>query len=789
MSLSALHRKLLRDLWRMRGQAIAVALVVAAGVATLVMLSATVGMLGQSRDAFFAEQRLADVFVELERAPRSVLARLAEISGVERVEGRIRAVAKLEIEGFREPVSAEVLSLPADGTGRLNRLRVMSGRAPGSERSDEAIVSVPFARAHGFRPGAHLGMILNGRRQRLTITGLGVAPEYVIQVSPGSLVPDPRRHGVLWMPERALADAYDMNGAFNSAALALGHDAPVPRVIAAVDRVLRPYGGGGAYPRTEQLSYQAVTDEIRALRVVGGVFMVVFLSVTAFLLNVVISRVVHGQREQIALLKAFGYSNLAVGLHYGELIAGVVLVGALIGAPPGWWLTGQLAGLYARFYHFPELLGGMPLAETLAATGLMLAAGLLGALRAIRAAVRLPPAEAMRPEAPRLYRRSLVERLGLQRWMGQPTRMVARHIERAPLRSGVTLLGVALATGTMLLTSFMGDSFFHVVQERFERAQHQDLSVSLIDERGRSVLHALAATPGVLYAEGIRQVPVRLLGPGGSERTVIQARDPDARLSRLIDRDGREVPLPPRGIVLTDFLATRLGVSVGDRVALEPLQRALPVRTVPVVATVGEYLGMSGYMSLEAINRLLGDGPVVTGAVLRIDRSLADDVLAALRDSPVVTGVGDRLLEIENFYSERAATLLFTTFITGLLAGAIALGVVYNSATITLMERGRELASLRVLGFTRHEVAYILLGELAVLVLLAIPVGMLVGFGLCHVLAAAMWDQNYRLPVVVLADTYTLAAAVILGTAVVSGLLVRRRLGRLDLIAVLKTRE
>ncbi|MDP2852360.1 MAG: ABC transporter permease, partial [Gallionella sp.] len=318
--MKALDRKLFRDLWHMRGQVLAIAAVIMGGVATLVMSLSTYDSLVTTRDRFYGEYRFADVFSSLKRAPDPVAERIAALPGVERLETRVRAGVKLEVAGFGDPITGLLLSLPDVGEAQLNGLYIKRGRTVQPWSTDEVILSDTFADAHRFQPGDKLAAIINGKRKQLTVVGVAVSPEYVYQIAPGSMFPDFKRYGVLWMGRSALAAAYDMEGAFNQVSLTLARDAREQDVIDQVDAILAPYGGTGAYARRDQFSNRFLSEELKQLQTMATVFPAIFLGVAAFLLNVVLSRLIALQREQIAILKAFGYRYGAIGAHYVKLV-------------------------------------------------------------------------------------------------------------------------------------------------------------------------------------------------------------------------------------------------------------------------------------------------------------------------------------------------------------------------------------------------------------------------------------------------------------------------------------
>jgi putative ABC transport system permease protein len=787
----ALDRKLLRDLWHLRGQVLAIAAVIMGGVATLVMSLATYDSLLLTRDRFYAEYRFADVFARLKRAPEPVAERLRALPGVERLETRVSAGVKLEVEGFGDPITGLLLSLPDAGEPQLNVPHLKRGRMVQPFAADEVVLADSFADAHRLDPGDRLAAIVSGKRRTFTVVGVAVSPEVVYQIAPGAMFPDFRRYGVLWTGRNALAAAYDMEGAFNDVALTLARDARVQEVIDGVDAVLGTYGGTGAYRRADQFSNRFLSEELKQLQTTAALFPAIFLGVAAFLLNVVVSRLTALQRAEIAILKAFGYSPAAIATHYVKLVLLVVALGVAAGVALGAWFGRGLSNVYMETtFRFPYLDFVLQPGVVLAAFAVTGAAAVGGTLFAVFRAVRLPPAEGMRPDSPAVYHTSILERSGLARWLAAPSRMILRHIARRPVKSLLTVLGIACACALMIVGNYQKGAIDFMVDVQFRLAGREDLAVNFTEPTSAAALHELAALPGVRRVEGFRDVPAILRFQNHSYRAAVFGIQPEGELHRSLDRDLKPVEVPAGGVVLTDHLAENiLHLRPGDLVTVEVLEGNRRVVEVPVLGITRQYLGVSAYMRQESLNALLREGDVVSGAYLAVESGAEADVYARLHARPRVLGMVANASAIRSFYATIGEFVLFYNLVATLLAGSIGLGVVYNSARIALSERGRELASLRVLGFTRGEIAYILLGELALLALAAIPLGLVVGVALVGALVLAYDSDLYRLPLLLTADNMALGAAVVVASALVSGLLLWHRLGKLDLIAVLKTRE
>ena len=787
--MTALDRKLLRDLWQMRSQALAIALVVASGVALFVGSRITFASLEATRDAFYRLHGFADVFARAKRVPNARAAEIAGTSGVGEVATRVVVDVTLDVPGMILPAAGRLISVPERGRAVLNAIELTAGRYIAPGRAHEAVVHERFAAAHGLGPGDRVAAIINGRRKQLEIVGVALSPEYVYTVSPGELFPDARRFGVFWMAREPLATAFDMEEGFNDVSVLLQPGASEAGVIEALDRILEPYGGLGATPRALQTSHWYLTSELQQLSRMGALLPSIFLFVAAFLLNVVLSRIVAVQREQIAALKALGYSNTTIGVHYLWWALSVALAGGLIGVGAGLWLSRLWLGRYTEYFTFPwvELSWSMNVVAGSVGIGL-LAAG-IGALSAVRLAVRLPPAEAMRPASPASYRRSLVERLGLSILLDTPSRIIVRNIVRRPVRTLLSVTGIAFAGSIMIVGSSFVDSIDELLRLQFDVSQRQDVTVNFVEPLSERARYDLARLPGVQKVEEMRSVPVRLRLGQRSRQVGILGLEADSELYRVVDARGRARTVPDHGLLMSQTLADVLEVKLGERLEVEVLEGRRPSIELPVVQLIDDYVGTSAYMEAGALRRFLRESGTLSGAALQVDDGQVDRLFRALKQTPAVAGVGIRQATIDSFQTFLADNMGQMLMISLLFAAIIAFGVIYNTARIALSERNRELASLRVMGFTRGEISYILLGELFLLMLLALPAGSLLGYGLLLAAVQMFESELYRLPLIVQPESHLLGTVTVVVSTVISAAIVRGKLHRLDLIGVLKTRE
>lgn len=787
--MTTLDKKLFRDMKRLWAQSLAIALVMAAGVATLILGVGAYRSLDETRSAYYERYSFGDIFASVKRAPEGLKQRVLEIPGVSAAETRIVEFALLDIEGMVEPATGMAMSIPDYGQAHLNRRYLRSGRYPEAGSTREVTVNESFALAHNFGIGSTFRAILNGNKRTLAIVGIALSPEFIYAVGPGDLIPDPRRFGILWMSEKALAAIFDLEGAFNSVSLKLLRNTNQAEVIKQLDDILERYGGTGAYGRKDQSSHAFLDAELQGLAAMSKVTPPIFLLVSAFLINMTLSRLIALERGQIGLLKAIGYRRITIGMHYIKLILLIAAAGIVIGSVAGTWLGHGLTVLYAEFFHFPFLIFRRSPDLYVIAAAISGTAAVAGGARAIYVALTLPPAVAMSPPAPTLYAHLGIEWLAKLKVYSHLTMMALRHTLRWPIRSGLTILGIALSGAVLIMALFTLDSIDYMIDAIFFQSDRQDATVSFNDKRPISALQAVQQLPGVLAAEPYRAVAVRLHNGHLNRRLSITGKRQDTDLSRVLGHDLKPITLPRTGLVLSEKVAQILDVGRGDAVWVEVLEGKRGLKHVPVSAINQSYLGLSVFMNLESLNEMLEEGPVISGAHISYDTARINALFKAIKATPAISGIAIQSASLGKFRETVAKNIYIMTTVYISLSLIIAFGVVYNSARIQLSERAREFASLRVLGFTRAEVSQVLLTELGLLVVLAIPLGCLIGYGFAWAVIHGFENDLYRIPFIIERDTYAIASFVVLASAAVSSLIVRRHIDQLDMVKALKTRE
>ena len=452
-------------------------------------------------------------------------------------------------------------------------------------------------------------------------------------------------------------------------------------------------------------------------------------------------------------------------------------------------MGGGLVNMYTLFFRFPSLVFKLDYSALGLALVISLGASVLGVLTVVWQAVKLPPAEAMRPEPPADFKPSLFERIGLTRYFSPVTRMALRNIERRPWQAVFTASGLSLATGLMVLPGAMSDSIDYLLTFQWNSQQRQDVTVFLTEPGSGRGFHDLEHLPGVIRAEPIRSVRTRLKFGHRHRKASVIGIDPDATLNRLLDDRGQAIKMPPEGLVMSAKLAEVIGARIGDEVQVEVLEGKRPTLTVPIRGLVTDFAGVFAYMDISALRRLMKEGDTINGAYISLDHKRWDEFMRELKDTPQAAVVMVKRDQLKAFRETTGQSIGIIRTLYFILATIVAFGVVYNSARIALSERSRELATLRVVGFSLAEVRAVLVGELAFLVLAALPAGLLFGRGLALFIMSSFSTETVRLPIVIQTSTYATAILVVLTASVLSFALVSRMIAKLDMVGVLKARD
>ncbi len=780
--MKTLDKKLFRDLWNIKSQAITIGLVVATGVANLISFGSNYDSLQIARDSFYSSKNLAQGFVYCKVAPESILKEIQKIPGIYQIESRIIKEVTLDFSEEIMPTGAKLISYPK----QMNLIHLKSGNPPKGE--NEVVINEAFAILNHLKPGDRVVAILEGRRKVLEISGIGLSPEFVYLFRPGLPLPDNKHYGVMWMESEAMESVFQMQSSFNEI---LFHFTPgqiqTRSILKSIDDMLEPYGGLGADTLDHLPSNKFLKDEFTQLESTSRVIPMIFFGVAAFLLHTVTSRMVTKEKEQIATLKALGYHHNAIILYYLKLILIITLFGSIVGVMLGGYLGKLLLGVYEDFYKFPKLdfIFNAILAIQGVFVGLLI--GATGSYFSVRKVILLQPAEAMRPPVPENFQNKNWEFL-VQSFKTN-TRMTIRNLIRRPMRTILAILGLSSSVMIMIVGTFFYDTIDVMMNTQFNLIQKENLSITLLRPIPRIHISEFMNYNGVLNAEGLRIVPIRLLIENQTKETAIQGVDPQMTLRRFLDKDKNNISFPADGIAMNIELAQSLGIQRGDLIRFEVLEGNRKQAEVRVGALINEVLGRSIYIDHAELSQLLGEGEMVNQVLLSIDQNQENNLIKEFKDVPNIAGLTTKFAILRSFRDTIDRSIMVSIFILVFFAIIISVGVIYNTAMITLSERIFELATLRILGFSIWEVFLIVIGELTFLILISIPLGCVLGYWFSWFFLQTVETNEFQIPLIIHAKTYILSAIASIFTSLFSFYILYNKLKNMDLISVLKTRE
>ncbi len=791
--MTALRRKLLRDLSGSGGLLVAIAAIMAVGVSCYVSMSAAHANLSQAQREYYARCRMADFQIDLKKAPLDALKPLASMPGV-RIRPRIESRLTIDLPGVQKPINGQVYSLPLQRRSVINDIVVTRGSYFTGLHGAEVIVNDAFAKQHRLYPGSKLTVLLNNRRQELVVVGTAISSEFVYVMAPGGLIPDPDNYGILYLSDDYMEEVFDFDGACNQVVGTLSPDLrqQVQRFLDHAELMLADYGVFTTVPRSEQPSHQFLENEIEQLWVFAVLLPGIFLAVAAAVLNLLLGRLIEQQRTIIGTLKALGYSNWHLLLHYLQFGLVVGLIGGLFGCVLGYLLAGTFTSLYRTFFEFPSL--NNDLQPSVFAIGMLISllCALAGTAYSTRKMLKLEPAEAMRPKPPRQGGAILLERLPwLWNRLDTGWRMVLRNVFRNRVR---TLVGVfAAAMGTTLVANGLlaNQSLFYLLDFQFEKVLLSDIDLVFKDEQNRSALYEVKRMPGVDAAEPTLQVACTFRSGHHRKRAGITGLIPESQLTVPRDRQGRAVRIPSAGLVMGRALAERLHVQAGDTVTIRPIKGLRRRHQVQVVSVADGYLGLSCYANLQYLSRLIGEEDVLTGVQLKVnpDQRVRREFYRQLKQLPGVAGYSSRDEVVSNLMDTLLETNLAAVGVIIAFAGALFFGSTYNAATIALTERQREVATMLVLGYTPQAISRLFWRESFVVQMTGTLLGMPLGYLLLIYVAETAANEIARLPLVAPPIVWVWVLGVSFLFSLVSHLVVRRRIYQLHWQESLQVKE
>ena len=792
--MSVLDRKLLRELRGAGLRLAAIASILAIGVGMYVALGTAHRNLSHARMRYYARCRMADFWIDVKKVPLSELEPLWRLPGVVEIQARLQSLVTIDLEQVEQPLNGLVLSLPDEPAAVINNIVLKRGSYFTPSRENETILNEAFARRRGLHPGQTLHVILNNRRQELFIVGTAVSSEFTYLVGAGSIVPDPEHFGVCYIKQSFAEEVLGLKGSANQV---LGRLAPRVRerpeeVLRRAELLLADYGVFAATPLADQSSNRFLANEIEGLEAFGVINPAIFLAVAVLVLNVLISRLAEQQRVVVGTLKALGYTDGEMFWHFAKFGFAVGAVGSLGGCALGHGLAEAMTALYRTFFEFPTLHNEFYPRAHLVGICLGVACGVMGTVHGARHALRLRPAEAMRPRAPLRGGAIALEKL---RWLWRRFsfgwRMTLRNVVRQRLRTAAGVFAAAMGACLAMNALLLARASEYMVHFQLERVQRSDLDLNFKDARGLDALDEARRLPGVDRAEPVFDLACTLRHGHRSHKGGLLGLSEGALLTMPRDAAGRHVRIPPWGLTLSRRLAQKLQVDRGGWVIVEPVQGLRRPVPAPVVQITDSYLGMVAYANLGYLNRLVGEELSINGVQLAVapDPAARRALYRELKQLPSVQAVTARADTIRTVRETLVKNQRVFIALLVLFSGAIFFGSVLNSSLVSLAEREREVATLLVLGYTPWQVGGLFLRESMLTnvtgTLLGLPLGYLLSVGI----TIAYDTEMFRIPVVDPTRIGWLTFLLGIGFGLLAHLWVQRSILKLDWLEALKTKE
>ena len=798
-----LWRKMIRDIWNNKGSYLACLVLVIIGLLIFTSFSIASDNLELSQEDFYRDQNFAHGFAELVSMPYQDLGRLSEIDGIEQVSGRVKRQVRVTRPEADIGVYLELVSIDLGDPERVSNAMLLEGTElrPGEY---EIWIDNQFYDTYQLEQGYRVEIVAGGRTRALVIEGVAMSPEFTYPLrTEGELYPNPEQYGIAFISRDVMWNLFpDLYGRLNNLVFTLEQGADFDEVKNRLEPELEPYGLINLYPREDQTSHLILSEEVAQLQRMSTALPMMFLLIAALIIYNMLKRLVEQQRGQIGIMKAFGYSNYEVTLHYITYALTIGFVGGLLGGLAGIYMANPLTWLLLEFFHVPETYEGFSLYYFGLGIGISLAIFLVAGYQGCKYALKLKPAEAMRPPAPVSGKKTLLEKISLfTEMLTIQGKMAIRNLTRNRSRTAFLFLGMTLSCAVVIVTWSLNDVIDKLVFYQYEEVEVHDARVVLTDPAHEELaIRELAKHDEITLAEPLAEVPVKLSNAWRDENIMVLGLPENSSLYMIRDKGGRRVHLPENGLILSERLADKLHVSAGSTLELESpyLRNNNDPALVEVYQVIPQYMGMNAYMDLGALQDLLGQGSFVTSLMLDIDADgldrgeLVQKNIGSLRDRylesdlvAAVDGIEDRIREAR----ELMETFGIAIYIYVLFGVIIAFAIIYSSSFIILSERNRELASMKVLGMTSREVFSVITFEQWFICIFAILAGLPLAQLMIISFANELSTDMYTIPADLSQDAFLMGALITAASIWIAQRFALRKVRKLDLVEVLKTRE
>ena len=781
----SLRRKAVRDLWGSRALFLGTALLLALGVGMFVAMYSAFRNVAASEALTYRELKFADVFYTFVPTTSRAVDRIKKVSGVSAVEGRI--VRDLPLRRPNDPRSTVVgrlISLPEEGRPSVNDVKIRRGGYLPDGTGKSVIIDEQFANYYGLDPGDSVALRIEDRDTEFEVAGTFTSPEYIWKAK-SSVEPFVARgeFAVVMARGDIVADLLAAEGLVNEITVRFEPGSDPDATLDRLDDAISRYGTNQVTEREDQISYALLQLDLEGFQQMAVAVPALFLIVTAMTVYVSLTRTVRSQRPLIGLMRAEGYSRGQILRHYLTFAVIVGAVGGVVGTPIGLVLGSYVTELYVNTLSIP--LTAVEIQPDLLAIGIAvgIAVCVTGGLQPALSAARLDPSEAMRPGVYRAIGLAWVQRLSQLGRTPYTLRLGLRNMVRGPWRTLSSIMGLMMAVGLVLAALGMFNSMNRGFSVQFDEIQKYDLKVIFTRPTHTQAMDVYLSWPEVGQAEPIAEVPIEIKNGDNSKYTVLTALSERGTLMRLPLLEGAE-PLQGSGIFLTDNLADQLGAVVGDEVTVKSEERD---ETYAVAGLVRQPLSEAAYMNFSEAYAVLR-GSYASGGLLKLnDPSRMAAVEERLESRPGVLVV-EQKEQVRRSFQELMSAFYQFLAIFGAFAAALGGFTVFNTVTINVIERTRELATMRTLGFSRLQIDALITAEN----LLAGSIGILLGFLMGYLLSVLLLDlssgESFTLETYISPVSYLLVGTSALLIVVVSQVPGLRSLHRLNLAEAAKER-
>ncbi|WP_297427243.1 FtsX-like permease family protein [Clostridium sp.] len=787
--MNILFRNLLRDIKKSKGQFISILIIVILGVAFYTALNSVFRNLSNSSEQYYEEYRLADIWVDLYKAPASVKDKIEKLPYVKMTSERIVNDASINIS--EENATLRFITLPDIKKDIVNDIVIKSGRYFSEDDSNQCLLDEDFFKANNLSLGDYIYPVINGNKVKLKVIGCVKSPEFVYTLKDSSeIMSDNKKFGIVYIKQSFGEAIFDYKGLVNNISIKLSSGSNVENAKDDIKKVLRNYGVKSVIDRDEQTSSKMISEKIKQLKSMGGSFPVIFFMVASIIIYIMMGRMVENQRVQIGVLKALGFTNLQVLTYYMSYSAIIAVIGSLIGSILGTYMGLGLTKLYNQYFNLP--LGDVKIYGefVIPAFILTLLFCLFAGYNSCKIIFKITPSEAMREKSPQGGKKTLIEKIEfIWRSISYLGKIIIRNLFRYKRRALLTSLGIIFSSAILLVALGMSDSINFMMKEQYEGIQNYDIKVIFSKLISVEDLNNIKNIDHVKQLEPVLETGVEISNGWKSKDVGFTALVKEPQIYRVQDSNGSAISLPSNGILISEKLADMLGVKVNDTVNIKFFYPGKEKQEAIVKGIIVQYLGLSVYTSMDNCKSMLGEGMIASSAVLKLDsNNFESEVKNELKDMPGVTSVESKSDSLNALLKNMGATQSSVGTMI-MLAAILLIAVLYNIATINIFERQRELATLKVLGFTNNEIKKLIFHENYIITIFGMLVGLPFGKWLGSYMMKMSSTESYTIPYVVELRSYIITVILTLVFTFITNLILMRKIKSIDMLEVLKNKE